>query len=51
MLGELAEVFGVKRATASVDPRNAASIGLLAKLGFTRDADASGADLHFIRDL
>jgi ribosomal-protein-alanine N-acetyltransferase len=34
MLAELVQGYGVKRATATVDPDNAASLALLRKLGF-----------------
>lgn len=52
MLAELASGYGVKRATATIDPRNAASIGLIEKLGFVPEpADADSSDLRFARTL
>ena len=40
MLRELREVYGVRRATATLDPANAASLALLRKLGFRLFAES-----------
>lgn len=52
MLAELARGYGVKRATATLDPDNAASRALLAKLGFVFvSANDAAHEVTFARDL
>ncbi|MBI4922503.1 MAG: GNAT family N-acetyltransferase [Devosia nanyangense] len=52
MLGELAAAYGVTLAQTIVDPANAASIGLLRKLGFEQISDDTALpDIAFMKDL
>lgn len=52
MLGELAAAYGVTLAQTIVDPANAASIGLLRKLGFEQISDETALpDISFMKDL
>jgi RimJ/RimL family protein N-acetyltransferase len=52
MLGALATTYGVTRATATLDPDNAASLALLRKLAFRFDSeDAAAHEVHYARAL
>lgn len=52
MLGELAAAYGARRATATLDPRNAASLALLRKLGFALiEENPVAAEVRYARDL
>ena len=44
MLTELRAAYGVIRATATLDPQNAASLALLRKLGFRLFAESPAAN-------
>ena len=52
VLAELAKAYGVARVTATLDPRNAASLALLKKLGLGLVAeDAQAQEVTYARDL
>jgi ribosomal-protein-alanine N-acetyltransferase len=52
MLAELKGAYGVHRATATLDPRNAASLALLEKLGFRfAGADEAANEISYGLDL
>lgn len=52
MLGELGASYGAKRATATLDPRNAASLALLSKLGFALiEENPAEEEVRYARDL
>lgn len=52
MLQELAESYGVRRATATLDSGNAASLALLGKLGFRFvSSDAAANEVIYGRDV
>jgi RimJ/RimL family protein N-acetyltransferase len=52
MLDELKASYGVTRATATLDPDNAASLALLRKLAFRFESeDAAAHEVHYSRDL
>jgi [ribosomal protein S5]-alanine N-acetyltransferase len=52
MLAELAVSYGVKRATATLDPDNSASLALLRKLGFGLiEEDAAAQEVRYALDL